>query len=184
MQLIEVVPSGPLARFYPSLVIGASSVAEAIEGWSRQVSHRVIKTVMEVPGFATEEKLREKTEVTRIELWPAMFGGSGFGRILLGAAMIGLSFLPGIGQALQTALILGGIGNVVGGVMSLFMKAPSISKEEDPEASKYIGGGQNTTAIGTPIPIAGGRILIGGHTMSLQVNSNELVYGTFPSTTS
>ena len=83
-------------------------------------------------------------------------------------------------QALGIGMISAGVGMVLGGVMQLFMKSPTSSKEDDPEASKYIGAGNNTTAIGTPMPIGGGRMLIGGHYLSLQVNSSELAMGSFP----
>jgi predicted phage tail protein len=180
---------GPLAGKYPSIKVGATSVADAIEGWSRQVSSQRIPTVMEVPGFETRDLLMAETEVERIELWPAMFGGGSIGRILVGAALIAIAIWnPVIGgmvlsQAGVTAVAAAGIGLMLGGVMSLFMKAPSLSKEQDPEASHYLGTGRNTTQIGTPIAMGGGRMMLGGQIMSLSVNSSDLVYGQFPETT-
>ena len=58
----------------------------------------------------------------------------------------------------------------------------SISKTKDPDPSKYIGTGKNTTAIGTPIGFGGGRMRIGGQFLSVQVNAVDIVYGTFPVT--
>ena len=138
---------------------------------------------MQAVGFDTKEKLNEKTDIAELHLVPAMFGGGGsFGRILIGAALIAASFIPGIGQAVQIALLSAGIGMAVGGVMDMFMKQPTVSKSNDPPASKYLGSGQNTTAIGTIIGMGGGRMLVGGQFMSIQVDSSELVYGTFPTT--
>lgn len=185
MHLIEVVPCGPLAGRFPSLKIAATTAAEAIEGWSRQVSQGRIPTVMQALGFETEEQLREPTRVRKLKLYPAMFGGGGFGRILLGAAMIGVGFLTGgLGTAIGASLIVSGSVTAIMGVVSLFMKAPTLSKEQDPEASKYLGVGRNTTKIGTPIGIGGGRMMLGGHYLSLSVNSSDLVYGRFPETPS
>lgn len=181
MHLIEVIPSGPLASRFPKMKIAADTAAEAIEGWSRQASSSRIDTIMEAVGFETEDKLRAPTEVRKIYLYPAMFGGGGkFGQILLGAVLVVAGVV--IGGPVGTALIVSGITTAVMGVFSLFMKAPSLSKEEDPEASKYIGTGRNTTAIGTIIGMGGGRMLAGGQFLSLQVNSSDLVYGSFPAT--
>lgn len=182
MQLIKLVLHGILKDRYESFAVAASTPAEAIEGWSRQVDcDRSL--LMQAVGYDTEDKLNAKTAATEIHLVPAMFGGGGaVGRILIGAALIGLSFIPGIGQAMQIALLSAGIGMALGGVMMLFQKAPTVSKEEDPDASKYIGSGKNTTAIGTIIGFGGGRMMVGGQFLSLQVNSSDMVYGTFPET--
>lgn len=184
MQLIKVVPHGLYARLYASFEIAATTAAEAIEGWSRQVGMRLSDNrVMEAVGFETPESLFEKTDVTELHLMPAMSGGGGFFKIVIGAALIVggifVSAIPGL-QAVGIAMISAGISLVIGGIMQLFMKSPKASDDKDPEASKYIGAGQNTTAIGTPIAIGGGRMLIGGQYLSLQVNSSDLVMGSFP----
>jgi predicted phage tail protein len=185
LHLIKVIPHGVYADLYPSLEIGASTAAEAIEGWSRQVGIKLSdERIAEVVGFDSDEKLMAPTEVTELHVVPALIGGGGgFGKILVGTLMIvGSIFLIPISPALGMALMTAGISMVIGGVMQLFMKSPSLSKEDDPDASKYIGSGRMTTAIGTLIPIGGGRMLIGGQYLSLQVNSNELVIGQFPAT--
>jgi predicted phage tail protein len=190
LQLIKVIPHGYLAKLYEPVAIAATTAAEAIEGWGRQFGQGSVpvmqKHVVEVIDFDTDEKLAAKTDVTEIHLVPAMLGGGGgIGKIIIGGVLIVagvlVSAIPGM-QVLGTALISAGIGMVIGGVMQLFMKSPSVSKEDDPEASKYIGTGKNTTAIGTLIGIGGGRMLIGGQFLSLQVNSSELVHGSFPAT--
>lgn len=185
MQLIKIVLHGILKDKFASFEIAASTAAEAIEGWSRQVGMDQIpmqqRPVMQALGFDTDVKLHAKTDVTELHLAPAMFGGGGVGKIILGAALIvgGVLLIP-VSPILATAMISAGIGMTLGGVMELFMKAPSLSKEEDPEASKYIGSGKNSVAIGTTMGMGGGRMLIGGQFLSLQVNSSDLAYGTFP----
>lgn len=192
MHLIRVIPCGLLAEKYDALEIGATSVYEAIEGWSRQVcpSGR-IPHLIEVVDFGTEESLRASTDVTEIYLYPAMYGGGGLGRfmgIIIGAAMIAGAIIAtgGVGavftSTIATSIFISGATMMVMGVIGLFMPAPSLSKSEDPEASKYIGSGGNSTKIGTHIPMGGGRMMVGGHFLSVQVNAQELVYGAFPST--
>lgn len=182
MHLIKIVPHGILADRYPSFEVGASSAADALEGWSRQVGADRSMTV-QVLDFDTEEKLRADTDVTELHVVPAMHGGGGVARIAIGALMIvgGILLIP-VNPVIASAVIGAGIGMVLGGVMSLFMKSPSVSKEKDPEASKYLGSGKNTAGIGTIIGRGGGRMLIGGHYLSIQVNSNDMVYGSFPVT--
>jgi predicted phage tail protein len=167
--------------------IKADTVAEAIDGWSRQVNFYGDMTVEERPvvrvlGFDTEDSLYEPTEQKVIHLVPAMMGGGGkFGSILIGAALIGLSIAApplGIGTKVATALMATGIGMALTGIMGLFMKAPTVTKEQ--EASKYLGLGNNTTEIGTPIAFCLGEVSINGHVLALNVDSSDMVSGTFP----
>ena len=186
MRLIKVVLHGALKDHFPSFEVAGATPAEVLEGWSRQVGMDQLpinsRPLVQVLDHDTHEKLfsKLKKKVTELHIFPALFGGGGFGKIALGALMVAVSFIPGIGQAVAAALIVSGITTALMGVVELFMGSPSLSKEEDPEASKYIGNGKMTTAIGTPIGIGGGRMLIGGHLLSLQVNSTDLVHGAFP----
>lgn len=189
MKLIEVTPLGPLASRFPAIKIAANNVAEAIEGWSRQCGMEQIplhrRPVIEAVGYTDRTSLLKDVEADRVELLPAVMGGGSFGRILLGAALIASTFiLPGLNialsSALKGALLATGVGMVAGGVLSFFMKAPGLSNEQNPDASKYIGNGKNSVAIGTPIGIGGGRMLVGGQLMSVNVNATDLVYGAFP----
>lgn len=184
---MKIVLHGTLKDQFKELEIVAATAADALDGWSRQCGLTEIpvmdRPIIEVVDFDTEIKLNTPTDVQELHLFPMMFGGGGaFGKILLGAALIGLSFIPGLGQAIQVALLGAGIGMALGGVMEFFMKAPSVSKSNDPDPSKYLGLGNNTTAIGTLIPKGYGRFLLAGQYLSLQVNSNDMVYGTFPTT--
>lgn len=187
MQLIKVIPHGILAKQFKSFEVAGTTVAEAIEGWSRQLGIDQIpfdkRPVVTVLDHEDEASLYAETTVNEIHLVPAMFGGGAVGRIIIGGLMIAggflLSTVPGL-QVVGTALISAGIGMVIGGVMELFMKQPKVDKDEGPEASKYLGSGNNTTAIGTIMGMGGGRMKIGGHFLSLQVDSSDMVHGRFP----
>lgn len=187
MQLVKVILHGILKDRFESFEVAGTTPAEVIEGWSRQTGMDKIpldeRPILTVASHDTYEKLMAplRKKVTELHIFPAMFGGGGVGKILLGVAMVAVSFIPGIGQAIAAALLISGVTTALMGVVEMFMGAPSLSKEEDPEASKYIGTGRNTTAIGTPIGIGGGRMKIGGHFLSLQVNSSDMVQGMFPS---
>lgn len=184
---MQIKLHGQLALDYPgSFEIKANTVAEAIDGWSRQVgfyAHVPLdeRPVLRVVGFDTLESLGEITEQKVIHLVPAMIGGGGnFGKILLGTALIvaGVLALPNV--AVGGALIGAGIGMVLGGVMGFFVKAPTLSKDNDPEASKYLGLSNNTLEIGTPISNCYGEVAKYGHVLALNVDSNDMITGTFP----
>jgi len=162
----------------------ADSVAEAVEGYSRQQPSWPRDMRISIVGFDTEEKLLQGAD--EIHLMPSLFGGGGkFGTIILGAALIGAAFLTAgaagvLAGGLSTSLLVSGGLMVLQGVMGLFMKSPKVGKNEDPEASKYLGINKNTTAVGTPITMAWGRIDIQPHWLSLQSDSTNISYGVFP----
>jgi len=177
---------GALAQLYgPSFEIQADNVYEAIEGFFRQQPDHPRDMVIDVIDFDTVDKMKAKTRRKSVDLVPSMFGGGGkFGSILIGAALIGLSFIPGVGQVLgatlTTALLTTGIAMVLQGVMGLFMKAPTLSKAEDPPPSKYFGVDRNTATQGTPITLATGRIKLFPHWLSLQSDADKMSFGVFP----
>lgn len=186
---MKVILHGQLReQFGASFEIQARCAADAIEGLSRQLPDWPRDLVIDALDFDTHEKLQATTQVDELHLVPTMFGGGGkFFNIIIGVALIALViFAPAIGLALSatmaTALLSAGIAMTLGGVMSLFMKAPSVSKSEDPPASKYFGINDNTVDSSTPITLAYGRINLFGHWLSLQSDADNLVVGTFPGT--
>jgi predicted phage tail protein len=187
---MQLIFHGILRSLYgPTASIEAESVADAIEGFSRQHPNWPRNLLIEVIGHDTEEKLRERP--AEVQLMPAMLGGGGkFTSILIGAAMIGLAFATGgvsftatgalTATSLGGSLLIGGAMMILQGIVGLFMKAPRLGKNNDPEASKYLAVNKNTTAVNTPITCAWGRIDLGGHWLSLQSDSNNLSFGVFP----
>lgn len=162
-----------------SVEMESATIADALEGFSRQQTNWPSDVRIAVVGHRTEESLQEYAD--EIDLMPAMMGGGGkFGSILLGAIMIGVAFIPGVGTALSASLLLSGGLMIAQGVIGLFMKSPKIGKNEDPEASKYLPVNKNTTEIGTPITLAWGRTPLAGHWLSLQSDSSNLSFGNFP----
>jgi predicted phage tail protein len=161
--------------------IQADTIADAIEGLSRQVNWpRDMRVV--VVDHMTEESLYESAE--EVDIMPSLAFGSGkFGTIILGAALIGAGlFTGGLTTAMGASLIISGSIMVLQGVMNLFMKSPKVQTSADPEASKYLSLNKNTTAVNTPITLAWGRIDLAGHWLSLQSDSNNLSHGQFPTT--
>ncbi|WP_139375743.1 hypothetical protein [Sphingopyxis flava] len=163
-------------------------MADALEGVASQVTNLPPHLTVEVVGYDTDEALFAPSDVDEVHIVPSMYGGGGkFFGIILGGLMIAAAvvFAPAAGvfaSALTSSLFVSGALMVVQGVVGLFMKAPTISKAEDPPASKYLGISQNTTAQGTPITLACGRINLSGHWLSLQSDADKLSFGVYPAT--
>lgn len=172
-------------QFGPAVTMETATVAEAVEGFSRQVDWPT-ETVVHIVGFDTPDKLRTHADV--VHIMPVMRGGGGrFGQIILGAAVAAVGaalFFTGVGSAVGLSLMISGGLMIVQGVIGLFLKSPTIKGTDDPEASKYLPINRNTTAVGTPMTHAWGTIDLAGHWLSLQSDSTNLAYGSFPATTS
>lgn len=170
-------------RFGESVVMATDTVADAVEGYSRQVDwpHEMrISVVAGQDRLDSMEKLSDYHE--EVHLIPAMSGGSGkFTNILLGAALVvGGIIAGGFATPIGTSLIISGSLMIAQGVIGLFMKAPKVQSVNDPEASKYLNVNKNTTEVGTLATMAWGRIDLAGQWVSLQSDSNNLAFGVFP----
>ena len=131
-----------------------------------------------------------------IHFIPAISGaGRGFGKILLGAALIGAAFFMPVaagGQSLMAGIKAGSLAKVgmltkgmvyVGaslvlqGVSDLLFPLPEPQKfnsEEDPQLSFNFSGVQNTSRAGTPVPIVYGEIITGSVVISAAVDTNQV----------
>lgn len=183
---MKIVLHGKLARMFgPEHYIETAVPADAIEGLSSQLPDWPRDMLIDVVDFESTDKLKAITATKEIHLVPAMVGGGGsLGRIALGAALIAVSFIPGLGTigsvAISTVLFTAGVSMALSGIMMLFMKAPTVDKSEDPPPSKYFGVDRNTTEIGTYRALAYGRNIVPGHWLSIQVDAKWLVQGRFP----
>ena len=127
-----------------------------------------------------------------IHFIPVISGsGKGFGKILLGAALIGIAtFSGGTGLSLGAGGVFGftggslaaiggniGIALVLSGVSDMLFPMPqqqSFSTEEDPRLSFSFSGVQNTSRAGTPVPIVYGEIFIGSVVISAAIDTNQI----------
>ena len=130
-----------------------------------------------------------------IHFVPAITGaGRGFGRILLGAALIGAAFFmpAGSGLSLMQGIKLGSLANVglltkgiayvgaslvLSGVSELLFPLPQpqdFNSEEDPRLSFSFSGLQNTSRAGTPVPIVYGEIFTGSVVISAGIDTNQV----------
>ena len=145
------------------------------------------------------EELHYPIGQSDIKFVPVVTGAGGnFGKILLGAALIGFSLMmPGGGLFGNTAFgVFGGrIANagvsagsgtaasaigaslVLSGVSGMLFpvpKMPEFSSEQDPRISFSFSGTQQTSRAGTPVPIVYGEIFTGSVVISAGVDTHQV----------
>jgi len=98
-------------------------------------------------------------------------GGSALGKILVGVALIGLAFVPGIGTAIianttATGMITGGsilfslgAALVLGGIADLLTPTPKKPKDNETQSSYLFDRAAELTTQGMPIPLLYGEFL-------------------------
>jgi predicted phage tail protein len=121
-----------------------------------------------------------------ITITPVVAGaGRGFGQILLGAALIAASFIPGLNVAVWSGASLTwsavafnvGFSLALGGIAQMLSPPPKASAPaERPEnqPSYVFNGPVNTSAQGQPVPIGYGRLIVGGAVISAGVRAEEI----------
>ena len=207
----NVIFHGELAEFigHKSLEAKVSTVAETmrflvcnfpnVEAHMAQKYYKIIIGKSEIE----ESELHYPMGGSDINIVPVISGAGGnFGKIFLGAALIGASFLfPGaglfgtqsvfgatafgtgaaaggaFGTFVGTALSAVGATMVLGGVSGMLFpqpQEPDFSNEGDPRISFNFSGTQNTSRAGTPVPIVYGEIFTGSVVISAAVDTEQV----------
>ena len=131
-----------------------------------------------------------------IKFVPVISGAGGnLGRILLGGALIAMSF--GVGGLFTNPLTIGGKGffgfasagmgakaafgigaalvlTGVSGMLFPVPKLPEFSSEQDPRLSFSFSGTQQTSRAGTPVPIVYGEIVTGSVVISGGIDTEKV----------
>ena len=154
---------------------------ELIASGERGVGYRVLSG----RDSLALEQLHEPTGVQRIVISPVITGagGSGLGQVLLGAALIAVSWWNPMGWAAagaflsQATLYSVGTSMILGGVAQMISPAPSSSDpSEKPQnqPSYTFNGAVNTTAQGQPVPVGYGRLIVGSAVISAGIDVDEI----------
>lgn len=122
-----------------------------------------------------------------LRIVPVVAGaGRGFGQILLGAALIGLSFVPGIQAVgfsvgpfsfgLSSVFRSVGMNLLFSGVSQALTSTP---KQQSVEAvsnkpSYAFDGAVNTAAQGNPVPVCYGRLIVGSQVISAGLTVEQI----------
>ncbi len=136
----------------------------------------------------SEEEISYPISQEDIHFVPVISGRDGIGKVLFGAALIGLAFVTGgasfsFSAGLTTttfaakAAVYIGAALVLGGVSQMLFPVPDPSdfdSEEDPRLSFSFSGIQNTSRAGTPVPIVYGEIFTGSVVISAAIDTNQV----------
>lgn len=162
-------------QFGPGFDIKVADPAEAI---------RALCNV--VPGFAeafrdsrihllvgdepqSMESIRNPSGQLDISIVPAIEGGKSDGmQIILGAALIAASFIPGVAPWAASMMVGMGTSMVLGGIAMALASTPKV---DDPDNGYFFSGPENTVVQGARVPIGYGTVLCGSKVVSA---------GTFP----
>ena len=188
---------GKLAKFIGHRVLEAdvATAAEAVRfllaNWPELEAHMSDQHYRVSIGTydLTAEELYDPAGAAPISFVPVVAGAGATARIIIGVALIALSFgiaslaagaaLAGSlsGFALQAvafatqAGLLAGIGLALVGVAQLLTPTPKTSTDEgDPRKSFSFSGIQNTNRAGVPVPVVYGETLVGSVVISAGID--------------
>lgn len=133
----------------------------------------------------TLERLHEPSGRGRITIAPVISGagGRGLGQILLGVALIAVSWWNPMGWAAagaflsQATLYSVGTSMILGGVAQMIApthKAASPSEGAQLAPSYVFNGAVNTSAQGHPVPVGYGRLIVGSAVISAGIGVDEV----------
>ena len=119
-----------------------------------------------------------------IKIAPVIAGAGSVGRILLGAALIAVSFVTfgagalaglGVAGAWGSSLLFGvGASLLLGGVAQLLSPVPEtpmgMDSASDPRKSYSFSSIQNTSRQGTPVPVVYGEVIVGSVVISAGID--------------
>lgn len=191
---------GIFKGFCPDPVtVEAASMAGAIDMVTRQLpgfrpDPRHGRRTITIKGVTDRDVIQgDLSEDASLDIWPSMQGGGGQGgfiKIILGVVLIAASVLTmqpggvmasmsimGMSVPIGSMMMSWGISMLLGGLLEMVSPAPKIDLApvgQDPEASKYLGGGQNTVRIGTRIPLLYGTHLAFGHYISFNIDAKDV----------
>jgi predicted phage tail protein len=114
-----------------------------------------------------------------IRIVPVVAGAGAVGRIILGVALVALSFIPGFAAwagPTAYALITGvGASLAIGGIAQLLTPTPKLgTSENDPRRSYSFSGIQNVSRQGVPVPVIYGEVFTGSVVISAGINTEEV----------
>ena len=194
---------GELAKFvgHKEFEVKADTLRHAVsflinnfEGVEKYMSPKHYQ--VKVGNYAVDEsELSHPIGQEDIHFIPVITGaGRGVGKILLGAALIGLVFMTGgatitkaaglefhataLGGAfLNKSIAYVGAYLVLSGVSEMLFpmpKPPEFESEENPRLSFSFGGTQQTGRAGTPVPLVYGEIFTGSVVISGSIDTEQV----------
>lgn len=159
------------------------------------VAYKVLVGQSRIGQDNIEELTHPWSEKEVFSITPVLSGaGRGFGRFLLGAALITVGVMSGgVGFGLGPAGLAGGFatsagtfswaalaGNIgvalaIGGISQMMSPQPTRPKEANKNESFGFGGVINTINQGVPVPICYGRLYVGSAVISVGLDTDQVI---------
>tara|TARA_Y100000401_G_scaffold5365_1_gene3668 strand:+ start:48 stop:665 length:618 start_codon:yes stop_codon:yes gene_type:complete len=185
-------------EFDVSVNTTAQAVSFLVNNFPQLESHmaaRYYQVLLEKEDVGIDE-LHFPIGQSDIKFVPVVSGAGGnFGRILLGGALIAMSF--GVGGLFTNPLAIGGKGFLgmgaagagakaafgigaalvltgVSGMLFPVPKMPEFTSEQDPRLSFSFSGTQQTGRAGTPVPVVYGEIITGSVVISGGIDTEQV----------
>ncbi|EGP6463525.1 tail assembly protein [Salmonella enterica] len=101
---------------------------------------------------------------------------SGWAGVLLGAALIGASFIPGLNALAATVLFSSGTSMALGGVAQMLTpqaKSPAMHSADNGRQNTYFSSLENMAAQGNPVPLAYGEVMTGSRRISQEITTRD-----------
>lgn len=170
-MLTKVALLGKLGNLFgEEYWLNIASPAEAIRALSSQLegfaefiyNHEAWRVVADDPEGLDEETLHRHHRAPVITIAPIVSSSGGFGKILLGAALIGSAFLVPGGFLGLSATQIGLVGGALlfGGVSGMLSKNNKPKKDQGRSDSSGFGSTESTGSQGSCVPIGYGRWLV------------------------
>lgn len=117
-------------------------------------------------------------KISNVFLIPIVEGAGGAFNVVLGAVLIGAGFMTfGASAAVGVALMSGGAGMLVGGIVQMLTKIPGSTgsvKESTKEDSSFLFQGvTNTSSQGAALPRGYGRVMVGSIVVSASLYAEQ-----------
>lgn len=149
-------------------------------------AYRVLRGGREALG--AEDIVAPHSARDTLRIVPVVAGaGRGVGQILLGAALIGLSFVPGLstiqiatinGVTHTAASMISGLGTslIFSGIAQALTRTPKSQQVEavSNKPSYAFDGAVNTAAQGNPVAVCYGRLIVGSQVVSAGLSVEQI----------
>lgn len=179
---------GRLKKLYPNGVeVFARTGREALGLLGHFPGFRVedgVRHFVRVSPFQYPHDLDNPLTTDTLTVTP-VHGGAGGGsarQIVIGALLIGFALIAPFGLialakgGIVTGLAFNlGVSLVLGGILQHMSKAPKADPVSGEKRSRFLSSTKNTVANGTRIPLAYGKVKLGGHFLSFDIDAEDYV---------
>ncbi len=180
----EFVADTP-AQALKALLVNFSGLEKwLIDSEQRGVGYRVMVGKQNICSDDMSELLSPWSEQEIFSITPVLTGagGGGVGQVIAGVALVALTLIPGglpIAGTLATSIGLFGGALILGGVAQMISptpKPPGLVEQNEAARleSNSFSGIVNTTRQGVPVPIAYGRVFVGGAVISAGLDVDQV----------